>query len=169
MAEGVAGFAFARLHCWAIAIIQAAKIAADFGESGFFSATSRWFSSPWNSAWEGNRPGGITACAVGALATLGACDSGPAERPIPDVAFCQEVLPRVEAFMAQAREQHPTPDDPRYGGTAVLAGSGELSDGMNAAVSTDSYATQHQQFVNLMPLIDYDENLEPRGLSLIHI
>lgn len=105
----------------------------------------------------------LTACAVGALATLGACDSGPAERPIPDVAFCQEVLPRVDAYMAQAREQHPAPDDPRYGGTAVLAGSGELSDGMNAAVSTDSYATQHQQFVNLMPLIDYDENLEPRG------
>jgi peptide/nickel transport system substrate-binding protein len=33
---------------------------------------------------------------------------------------------------------------------------------MNAAVSTDYYATQHQQFVNLMTLIDYDESANPR-------
>jgi hypothetical protein len=28
---------------------------------------------------------------------------------------------------------------------------------MNAAVTSDYSATQHQQFVNLMTLIDYDE------------
>ncbi len=99
---------------------------------------------------------------MGALAAMGACDSEPAQRPVPNVAFCQEVLPAVEAYMAQAREANPVPDDPRYGGTAVLGSIGELADGMNAAVSSDYSATQHQQFVNLMTLIDYDENLEPR-------
>ncbi|NIV89677.1 MAG: peptide ABC transporter substrate-binding protein, partial [Actinobacteria bacterium] len=44
----------------------------------------------------------------------------------------------------------------------VVGGLGELADGMNAAVSSDFYATQHQQFVNLMTLLDYDEDLEPR-------
>lgn len=99
---------------------------------------------------------------LGAAMTAVGCDAGPTHRPVPDVPFCQAVLPAVDSFMAAAGEAHPTPDDPRYGGTVVMGGIGELADGMNAAVSSDYYATQHQQFVNLMTLIDYDENLEPR-------
>jgi len=76
--------------------------------------------------------------------------------------FCQMVMPAVDAFMTQARADNPVPDDDRYGGTVVVAGIGELVDGMNSAVSTDFSAQQHQQFVNLMTLIDYDENAEPR-------
>ena len=101
------------------------------------------------------------------LATLvasAACgEGGPGARPIPNVAFCQEVLPRVDAYMAASRAANPTPDDPRYGGTAVVGTIGELADGMNAAVSSDYSATQHQQFVNLMTLIDYDAGANPRG------
>jgi len=76
--------------------------------------------------------------------------------------FCQRVLPAVASFMAGQRAAHPIPDDPKYGGTVVAGGIGELSDGMNAAVSTDYYGTQHQIFVNLMTLIDRDENARPR-------
>ena len=39
---------------------------------------------------------------------------------------------------------------------------GEMPDGMNAAASSDFSSTQHQQFVNLMTLVDFDENAEPR-------
>lgn len=99
---------------------------------------------------------------LSAAAVMAACDTDPTARPVPEVAFCQEVLPAVDSFMAAAREAHPTPDDPRYGGTAVVGTIGEIADGMNAAVSSDYNATQHQQFVNLMTLLDYDENLDPR-------
>ena len=99
---------------------------------------------------------------VAASALTGCGESSASARPIPDVAFCQEVLPRVDAYVAAAREANPMPDDPRYGGTAVAAGIGELADGMNAAVSAHYEGTQHQLFVNLMTLIDYDENAEPR-------
>src|SRR5690606_2186681 len=74
--------------------------------------------------------------------------------------FCQEVIPRVDAFMAEAREANPTPDDERYGGTVVVAGIGEIPDGMNAAVSANYAARQHQEFVNLMPLVNYSAELE---------
>lgn len=76
--------------------------------------------------------------------------------------FCQEVLPRVDAFMTQARADAPALDDPRYGGTVVVGTIGEISDGMNAAVQSDYSAAQHQQFVNLMTLVDYDEQAVPR-------
>jgi peptide/nickel transport system substrate-binding protein len=97
------------------------------------------------------------------IATAACGDAGPAARPIPNVAFCQEVLPKVEAYMAASRAANATPDDPRYGGTAVVGTIGELADGMNSAVSSDYSATQHHQFVNLMTLIAYDEGANPRG------
>jgi len=99
-----------------------------------------------------------------AAVAAAACGEGATQRERGASAdpFCQQTLPRVEAYLAAAREAHPVPDDARYGGTVVAGSIGELADGMNAAVSADSYATQHQQFVNLMTLVDYDENLEPR-------
>jgi len=75
--------------------------------------------------------------------------------------FCQQVLPRVAAYMERARAEHPTPSDPRYGGTVVVAGIAEIADGMNAAVSSAYEANQHQIFVNLMSLVRYDENINP--------
>jgi peptide/nickel transport system substrate-binding protein len=98
---------------------------------------------------------------VGTVITLGACGGAGADLSSMDL-FCQQVLPAVDAFMAQARADYPTPDDERYGGTAVVATIGEIVDGMNAAVTSDYSATQHQQFVNLMTLIDYDEQANPR-------
>ena len=103
---------------------------------------------------------------LGAVVAMAACGGdggdGAPRRVVSNDPFCQQVIPAVEAFMEQARADNPTPDDPRYGGTVVVGSIGELSDGMNAAVSSDYSATQHQQFVNLMTLLDYDDNLEPR-------
>jgi peptide/nickel transport system substrate-binding protein len=96
------------------------------------------------------------------LALMAACGGDGASTVASSEPFCQEVLPAVAAFMEEAREEHPVPDDPRYGGTVVLGNYGEIADGMNVAVSTDYVAAQHQQFVNLMTLIDYDEATEPR-------
>lgn len=99
----------------------------------------------------------------GMLVATAACGGeGSVASSTSSEAFCQQVVPAVEAFMADARAAHPTPDDARYGGTVVVASIGELADGMNAAVSSDYSSTQHQQFVNLMTLLDYDEDLNPR-------
>lgn len=99
---------------------------------------------------------------VGMVAACGGDGDGAAERSASSAPFCQEVVPRVEAYVAEAREAHPTPDDPRYGGTVVTASIGELPDGMNSAVSSSYETRQHQEFVNLMPLVQYDENIQPR-------
>jgi peptide/nickel transport system substrate-binding protein len=76
--------------------------------------------------------------------------------------FCAEVLPRVDAWLARARSQHPAPADERYGGTVVVGSLGDLPGGMNALTSPDYAAVQHQQHVNLMTLLTYDEDLELR-------
>lgn len=71
-------------------------------------------------------------------------------------AFCQTVIPEMEAWLAE----HEQPSGERYGGTAVVAGIGEIADGMNALISSDYAANQHQIFVNLMTLLRLDESLE---------
>jgi peptide/nickel transport system substrate-binding protein len=98
---------------------------------------------------------------LGAVACGGDGDAPPGP-DFPDVAFCQEHLPAVEAFLDGARATYPTPDDPRYGGTAVMGFIGELTGGLNGAVSTSTESSLHQQFVAFMTLLDYDENLDPR-------
>lgn len=85
-----------------------------------------------------------------------------------DDAFCRGALDRVDAFMASYEEDAAAPgdaDDPvnreRRGGTVVAASIGEIADGMNALVSGDYVAHQHQNFVNLMTLIRFDQDLQP--------
>jgi peptide/nickel transport system substrate-binding protein len=100
------------------------------------------------------------ACVVSTL-VLAACAGGDdATSAYAD--FCTEVRPRVEAYGERAAAEHPTPDDPRYGGTLVVGTIGELRDGMMSLTTADHGSTMHQQFVNLMPLIDYDEEYRPR-------
>ena len=53
------------------------------------------------------------------------------------------------------------PPSARYGGTAVVGNIGEIPDGMNNHVSQGYTASQHQNFVNLMTLVQYDEDLNP--------
>ncbi len=94
-----------------------------------------------------------------AVGLAGCTDPPPGERALRGLPeFCQEVLPRVDAHLAGLQQ----PSGERYGGTAVVGWVGELVDGMNALVSADHGAAQHQTFVNLMTLIQFDEALEPR-------
>jgi peptide/nickel transport system substrate-binding protein len=95
-----------------------------------------------------------------AVLAVGACGGGKAGPPAAD-AFCASVLPKVDSFEAKMKAEHPTPKDPRYGGTVVVGTIGELTDGMNSLVSSDFASTQHQDFLNQMTLIQYDDSLRP--------
>ena len=76
--------------------------------------------------------------------------------------FCETVRPRVEAFLASRSDTPAVREEERYGGTVVAAGIGGLPSGMNAFVVSDYAARQHQQYVNLMTLARYDEELQPQ-------
>ena len=77
--------------------------------------------------------------------------------------FCERVGPAVDAFIGRMEQERPVTDSTRYGGTAVVASIGDLTDGMNHFVSSIYDVSQHQQFVGLMTLIEYDAdlNLQP--------
>jgi len=100
------------------------------------------------------------ASALGMTFLAGAC--GGVDQGARSLAglpqFCQEVLPRVDAYLSQF--EHPSGE--RYGGTAVIGSIGEMPEGMNALVSSDYTSSQHQSFVNLMTLVDFDPSFQPR-------
>jgi peptide/nickel transport system substrate-binding protein len=52
------------------------------------------------------------------------------------------------------------PEEDRYGGTVVIGSIADISD-MNPLTSTDVVASEAQQHVLFLPVIHYDENLEP--------
>lgn len=90
---------------------------------------------------------GLAACAGDGRSGAGAAGE-----------FCDRALAAVDSFMAAAPGE---PADPKYGGTVVIGSIGEIPDGMNALVSADYTASQHQSFVHLMTLVQYDEDLRP--------
>ncbi|HSG47038.1 MAG TPA: ABC transporter substrate-binding protein [Longimicrobiales bacterium] len=93
----------------------------------------------------------------------GACTSEPSLTVLRSSdSFCAEVLPAVDAFLEQARGQNPVQDAAQFGGTVVVGALGEITSGMNSTATADYVAGQHQQFVNLMPLLEYDAELNPR-------
>lgn len=103
------------------------------------------------------------------LALIGACGTEEADPPSSDAAsaassvgegFCAEVTPRVDAWLAEAVGAAPASARERDGGTAVVVGPADLADGLNAFTVQDYASRQHQQFVALMPLVRYDEELE---------
>ncbi len=104
----------------------------------------------------------LAACGGEQGAASSGEDAAAASEAAQTSAFCAEVQPKVDSFMAVAEREHPTPDDPRYGGTVSVAGIGELSGGMNAFAGQNAAGNQHQMFVGLMTLIRYDEALEPQ-------
>jgi peptide/nickel transport system substrate-binding protein len=73
--------------------------------------------------------------------------------------FCEPALARVDSFMA-AFDASASPGQ-EYGGTAVVGAAAGLRAGMNGFDASDVGSAQHQMFVNLMTLIQYDEDLEP--------
>ena len=112
--------------------------------------------------------------AAGAAVLVGACgggEGGASREARPwmleaslsaagaGIPFCEDATANVSAFMSQFEGQMPPSE--RYGGTAVVGGIGEIPDGMNNHVSQDFTSRQHQNFVNLMTLLQYDSNLDP--------
>ena len=74
-------------------------------------------------------------------------------------AFCGPALARVDSFVETFSGGEPGGE--RYGGTAVVAAVADLRGGMNGFDASQAASAQHQMFVNLMTLIQYDEDLEP--------
>ena len=72
--------------------------------------------------------------------------------------FCLSALARVQEFSAFWDSEKPTGE--RYGGTVVAAGVGELVGGLNPFGAAEAVAAQHQLFVGLMTLIQFDEEME---------
>jgi peptide/nickel transport system substrate-binding protein len=105
----------------------------------------------------------MTALILGACGGDEVAPSGPWELEASlavagaGIPFCETVTARVSDFMSQFEGQMPPSD--RYGGSAVVGSFGEIPDGMNGHVSQGYTASQHQSFVNLMTLIQYDEDL----------
>ncbi|MDT8367997.1 MAG: ABC transporter substrate-binding protein [Longimicrobiales bacterium] len=91
-----------------------------------------------------------------------ACGEGGGSGSAATAAFCGPALEAVEAYQAQLDRGVGTRGPPPwYGGSVVVGGLGDFSDGMNAFVSADHVANQHQIFGHLMTLIRFDETLTP--------
>jgi peptide/nickel transport system substrate-binding protein len=101
------------------------------------------------------------ALAAMALATLSACAGEEEGLPASAASFCEGRSEGVESFLARSRAAGTAPADPRAGGTAVVAGGGEIASGTNVFGAPEYLSVQHQQFVNLMTLIAYDEASAP--------
>src|SRR5690606_22293388 len=52
------------------------------------------------------------------------------------------------------------PEEERYGGTAVIAYISDIPD-INPLTSTETLASEMQQFVLFLPVLQYDANLQP--------
>ena len=101
---------------------------------------------------------------LGSALVLAACGGESASSySAANDAFCERVRPAVDSFLARADRDHPVPDgDARYGGRLVAGAISELANGMDVVATSDDYAAQHQQYVELMTLLVYDSALEPR-------
>jgi peptide/nickel transport system substrate-binding protein len=74
--------------------------------------------------------------------------------------FCEEVLPRVDAFIARMEQEHPVTDSARHGGTAVVGIIGELTLGMNTFVATNYETNEHSRHLNSMTLLRWNDDFE---------
>lgn len=92
-----------------------------------------------------------------ALLPIAGC-SDVREREI--ATFCGPALAGVDSFMETFSGREPGGGE-RYGGTVVLAAVADLRGGMNGFDASQAASAQHQMFVNLMTLIQYDEDLHP--------
>jgi peptide/nickel transport system substrate-binding protein len=68
-------------------------------------------------------------------------------------------MARVDSFMSTYQAGEPAGD--RYGGVVVVGTVSPIAGGMNAFYGAEAAGAQHQMFVNLMTLIQYDESLQP--------
>lgn len=108
--------------------------------------------------------------AIGALTLLAACggDAPGAAEPGPlalssDAPFCQSVVEAVHAYYEAESAANPMPDDPRYGGTVVVAGGGDLGGGLLTFTTSDQTTQEtelHLVHTSLLRMT-VDQGMEP--------
>ena len=98
---------------------------------------------------------GLTLMVGVGVAACGGGEAGGTPGNASADAFCREVTPQVDAWLADAGEVGPG----ARGETVVVGGAAELPAGLNAFVVGDYASRQHQQYVALMPLLRFDEEL----------
>ena len=86
------------------------------------------------------------------------CGGEPSSGSYAGSDFCGPVLAKVDSFMAASASSDPDPY--RYGGMVVVATVGDLF-GMGPSDASDVASAEHQQYVNLMTLVEFNEELEP--------
>jgi ABC-type transport system substrate-binding protein len=112
---------------------------------------------PWGWRWSAAPPGGGRCSTTGNSPTPWWCPSRPGSAPPGMPAFCQEVLPAVDAWVAGLEQ-------PTGSGTGERRWWGDRGDPRRHERPglADYTANQHQLFVNLMSLVRLDEALEPQ-------
>lgn len=100
-----------------------------------------------------SRSHGLPSACLAAALLYGCVGDAPGAG---DDLFCAEEMARVDTFLSG----FDAPTDGRYGGTAVLSASQDLSAGMNAFRASGFMSVQFQQFVMLMTLVRLNEDLE---------
>ncbi|MBT8403032.1 MAG: hypothetical protein KJP18_04175 [Gemmatimonadetes bacterium] len=118
------------------------------------------------------RPFLLSAAATLAIVGVSACggdasDAGVATAPPPftlasDVPFCQPVVEAVRANYETADMARPVPDDPRYGGTVVVAGGGDLQGGLNGLTTRDQQTQETELHLVHATLISFDADRNPQ-------
>lgn len=93
------------------------------------------------------------------LLLVGGCvpEDAPEDAGQPGTAFCDQVRAGMESFL----DTFPEPEGERYGGTAVVAGLGEISNGLDVFGVSEYVSQQVQARVMLMTLVRYDESFRP--------
>lgn len=105
--------------------------------------------------------------AVGTLFSLTAACGGDAPgdaEPAPlaltaQSPFCQTVVESVQAYHAEQAAAHPVPDDPRYGGTVVVAGGGDLTLGLVSLTTADQTTQETELHLVHTTLLRLDGDL----------
>lgn len=108
--------------------------------------------------------------AIGTLTLLAACGGdapGAAEAgPLAlasDVPFCQSVVEAVHAYYESESAANPMPDDPRYGGTVVVAGGGDLGGGLLTFTTSDQTTQETELHLVHSTLLRMGADLELAG------
>ncbi len=99
-----------------------------------------------------------------ALIACGGDDARPQPGPFTlsaDDPFCRPVVERVTAYYQAQSLAHPLPADPRYGGTVVVAGGGDLRGGLNGLSTSDLSTQETEAFLFHVTLVRFGADLKP--------
>jgi peptide/nickel transport system substrate-binding protein len=110
--------------------------------------------------------------ALGAVLVLAACGgdapAGGETQILPPLAlesavpFCEPVVEAVRATYETARALRPAPDDPRYGGTVVVAGGADMIGGLNGLTTGDQQTQETELHLFHVTLLTFDAERNPQ-------